>query len=89
MVDKWKTATSKVGQIPGNYKQTDQVITYVQEYVNIHGDVPAAYNTIDMDKIKPRVPNHPINKDIPRFKKLEKDDKPGCCSYEVEEAFKK
>lgn len=88
-VEKWKTATSKVGQIPGNYKQGDQNISFVQEYVNVHQDIPAAYNSIDMDKIRNRVPNHGINKDIPRFKKLEKDDKPGSCSYDVEEAFKK
>lgn len=51
--------------------------------------MPAAYNSVELEKIKERVPKHLINKDIPRFKKLEKDDKPGSCSYDVEEAFKK
>lgn len=63
-IDKWKTATSKVGQIPGNYKQTDQNISFVQDYVNGHADIPAMYNSVDIEKIKPRVPKHGINKDI-------------------------
>lgn len=62
--------------------RTDKVTGFIDHAAWVGLQTPHAYNSILLDKIKPRMPEYSQNSKVIRFKTSEKTDEPSPHSYE-------